>query len=39
MNRRMGDNARIRMQEAVGTWDDCAARYVRIYNDLLAGQA
>lgn len=38
-NRRMGNNARIRMQEAVGTWDDCAARYVRIYNDLLAEQA
>lgn len=34
-NRAMGEHARARMRAEVGTWDDCAARYARIYQELL----
>lgn len=34
-NRRMGAGARDRIAHGLGTWDDCAARYVRIYRRLL----
>ena len=34
-NRAMGENARARIRAEVGTWDDCAAQYARIYQDLL----
>lgn len=33
-NRIMGDRARARMQAEVGTWDDCAARYASVYQEL-----
>lgn len=35
LNRSMGERARARMRAEVGTWDDCAARYVNIYRELL----
>lgn len=35
-NSRMGHAARARMLQDVGTWDDCAARYARQYQELLA---
>jgi len=34
-NRRMGAAARERIAIELGTWDDCATRYVRIYRQLL----
>ncbi|MGH8213191.1 MAG: glycosyltransferase, partial [Rhodanobacteraceae bacterium] len=34
-NLRMGAAARARAAREMGTWDDCAARYVRIYQRLL----
>lgn len=34
-NRCMGAAARERIERELGTWDDCAARYVRIYRRLL----
>lgn len=34
-NRRMGAAARERIARELGSWDDCAARYVRIYRRLL----
>ena len=34
VNRRIGNAAREWVAEAVGTWSDCAARYIRIYNRL-----
>ncbi|WP_254425099.1 glycosyltransferase family 4 protein [Rhodanobacter sp. B04] len=34
-NRRMGDAARRWAASEIGTWDDCANRYVQIYNRLL----
>lgn len=36
-NSAMGTAARQRMQKDMGTWDDCAERYRRIYSRLLAG--
>lgn len=35
INRRFGDEARRWVTREIGTWDDCANRYVRIYRDLL----
>lgn len=35
LNRAMGERARARMRAEIGTWDDCAARYVSIYRALL----
>lgn len=37
-NQRMGKNARTWVKQAVGTWDDCAARYETYYWQLLASQ-
>ena len=34
-NRRHGDNARDWAAREIGTWDDCADRYARIYRQLL----
>jgi len=34
-NRCLGEAARSWVAEAVGTWDDCAQRYARAYDDLL----
>jgi glycosyltransferase involved in cell wall biosynthesis len=34
-NQRMGTAARAWSMREIGTWDDCAARYVRIYRRLL----
>lgn len=34
-NRRFGESARRMVAERMGTWDDCAARYRRVYNGLL----
>lgn len=34
-NRCLGEAARLWVAEAVGTWDDCAQRYARAYDDLL----
>lgn len=34
-NRRFGESARRTVAEQMGTWDDCAARYARIYDELL----
>tara|TARA_R100000005_G_scaffold91315_1_gene63526 strand:+ start:9901 stop:11025 length:1125 start_codon:yes stop_codon:yes gene_type:complete len=36
VNMQCGTNARSWVQEAVGTWDDCANRYLTIYNALLS---
>ncbi len=36
VNMQCGTNARSWVQEAVGTWDDCAHRYLTIYNALLS---
>ncbi len=36
-NRIAGDAARDWASREVGTWDDCAARYVRLYSELLNG--
>ena len=35
-NRRLGSSARDWIATTVGTWDDCADRYVRLYRELLA---
>ena len=35
VNRRLGAAARSWAAGEIGTWDDCAARYARIYNQLL----
>lgn len=34
MNRTLGLRGRMRMQREIGTWDDCAARYVALYRQL-----
>ena len=34
-NHHFGDAARQRVSQEMGTWDDCAQRYVRIYRTLL----
>jgi hypothetical protein len=36
-NLQYGDNARAWVLQEVGTWDDCAGRYLALYNKLLAG--
>lgn len=36
-NRHIGEAARVRAAESVGTWDDCAGRYIRLYKYLTAG--
>jgi glycosyltransferase involved in cell wall biosynthesis len=36
-NRRFGEAARSRMRAEVGTWDDCAGRYIRLYRQLQDG--
>lgn len=36
INRRIGSAARTWVRAAVGTWDDCAARYAALYRRLLA---
>lgn len=36
-NQRMGAAARRWAEREIGTWDDCAARYARIYRQLLDG--
>lgn len=38
-NRRAGEAARRWVTQNVGTWRDCAARYVAAYRDLLEGEA
>jgi glycosyltransferase involved in cell wall biosynthesis len=38
-NRRIGLNAREWVAQHVGTWDDCAERYVQIYRGLLQPEA
>ncbi len=35
-NHQRGENARAHVARKIGTWDDCAARYARIYHELLA---
>jgi hypothetical protein len=37
-NRKLGNSARVQIRERVGTWDDCAARYVEAYQALCASQ-
>jgi len=37
LNRELGERARTWVRDAVGTWDDCAARYLRLYEYLLDG--
>ena len=34
-NRQMGANARAKVRDELGTWDDCAQRYMQIYRRLL----
>lgn len=34
-NIEIGNRARTWARETVGTWDDCAARYAQVYNDLM----
>ena len=36
-NLQYGSNARAWVLQEVGTWDDCAGRYLALYNTLLAG--
>jgi hypothetical protein len=38
INRCFGEAARRRVTEELGTWDDCANRYRRIYTRLLEGR-
>jgi len=38
-NSRMGDAARAWVLREIGTWDDCAGRYVKIYRELLGSTA
>ena len=35
VNRTFGESAREWVMREMGTWDDCAARYVRVYRRLL----
>lgn len=35
INAQMGEAARMWVRQEVGTWDDCAARYARVYEQLL----
>ena len=35
-NARVGEQARDWIRRAVGTWDDCAGRYARLYRELLS---
>ena len=37
VNRSLGEAARNRAAESVGTWDDCADRYMRLYERLTPG--
>lgn len=37
VNREVGETARRRAAESVGTWDDCAGRYMRVYERLTSG--
>jgi glycosyltransferase involved in cell wall biosynthesis len=34
-NRALGQRGRMRMRQDIGTWDDCAGRYVTLYHQLL----
>jgi glycosyltransferase involved in cell wall biosynthesis len=36
INLKYGENARAWSHQTIGTWDDCAGRYLNQYNDLLA---
>jgi glycosyltransferase involved in cell wall biosynthesis len=38
-NTQMGHAARARVQRDMGTWDDCAARYLNIYRELMKTRA
>lgn len=38
-NQRLGGRGRIRMLAEMGTWDDCAKRYIAIYRELLGDSA
>lgn len=38
-NERIGSQAREWARESIGTWDDCAARYLALYDRMLAGPA
>lgn len=38
-NRTLGEAARRRVRQEVGTWDDCAQRYASIYGELLGATA
>jgi hypothetical protein len=35
INRRIGASAKQWVTDHVGTWDDCAGRYARLYRELL----
>ncbi len=37
VNRKLGEAARDKASESVGTWDDCASRYIRLYERLSPG--
>lgn len=39
VNRRMGEAARARAANDMGTWDDCAARYATLYQELMQDDA
>jgi hypothetical protein len=39
LNRSIGDAARDWALQAVGTWDDCAKRYAKLYGELLVARA
>ena len=39
VNQRLGTAARQWAEQEIGTWDDCANRYIRIYRQLLADEA
>lgn len=36
-NRSLGQRGRTRMRDELGTWDDCAQRYIALYRELLGG--
>jgi glycosyltransferase involved in cell wall biosynthesis len=36
-NRLLGQCGRTRMRDELGTWDDCAQRYIALYRELLGG--
>jgi len=38
INMRFGEAARRRMRKTIGTWDDCAKRYIAIYRQLLENE-